>query len=233
MAILEEHFYHKTTHLYTAVFGTIFNNIKILRDDGKEIRVPLAYSGQDKNNVRLEQNENPDEVKYKMRLPRIGYRITDIIKDESRITNRNYQLLDATIDRTGATQTVSQYNRIPFNFGYLLSIKTKTMDDLLQMFEQVVVQFNPAIQIIVEDNPDISGTTALNVRLDSASIEDQFEGEYEAGRILEANLQFTLEGYLYMPSSNSGIINTVYVNYRDLVNPDDILEQDVFTEDDL
>ena len=42
------HFYHATTRKAVALFGTIFNNISVIRQDGSgnvlnQIKVPLAY----------------------------------------------------------------------------------------------------------------------------------------------------------------------------------------------
>lgn len=233
MAILETPFYHKTIHLYSAVFGTIFNNVSIVRSDGKTIKVPLAYAGQQKHNVRNDENPDPDAARYAMRLPRMSYRLTGWQKDESRITNKNFRLVDATVDRSTGTGVSSQYNRVPYNFQFELAAKTKNMDDLLQIVEQIVVYFNPSIQVVVNDNPDISGDTAINISLDDSSMNDDFAGDYETTRVLEATFTFTVEGYLYMPTSGYGVIQTIHLNYYDLDDPDSMVDYQMITEADL
>lgn len=229
MAIMEQHFYHKTIHLYTGVFGTVFDGIKIQRSSGKEIRVPISYAGQQKQNTRLDQNENPNASRYKMRLPRLSYHLTNWQKDDTRITNRMHVLQEQGVDRTAANQVNSQINRVPYNFEFELRAKAKHMDDLLQITEQILPYFNPSLQIVVDDNPDLNSSTSIALRLDGTGLEDQFEGAFDEGRVLEATFNFTLEGYLYGPTSPSGIIKTVHINYYDLLNPDDILESDTFT----
>lgn len=229
MAIMEQHFYHKTIHLYTGVFGTVFDGIKILRSDGKQIKVPISYAGQQKQNTRINENEDPNASRYKMRLPRLSYMLRGWQKDEARITNKMHMLQEQGVDRSVANQVNAQINRVPYNFLFELRVKAKHMDDLLQVTEQILPYFNPSLQIVVEDNPDLNSSTAIDLTLNDTSMEDQFEGLYEEGRVLEATFNFTLEGYIYGPTTPSGIIKTVHINYYDLLNPDDILETDVFT----
>ena len=233
MAILESHFYHGTIKLYTSIIGTLFDNIKIVRSDGKTIKVPLSYAGQQKQNTRLDQNEDPNDVRYKMRLPRISYLLTGFEKDDSRATNKMHVLQEQNVDRQASNGLSVQMNRVPYNFNYDVMIKTKHIDDMLQIIEQIVPYFNPSIKVVVKDNPDLDSETTINISLLSNSFQDQFEGAFEEGRVIETVISFSLEGYLYTNTSDSGIIKTVYINYYDLLDPDTILETDVFTEDDL
>lgn len=229
MSLFSEHFYHKTIHLYSAVFGTLFSEMYIVRDNGKTIKIPLSYAGQQKENVRNEENPDPNAARYKMRLPRLSYLLTNMQRDETRLTNKMYRLQDITTDRTTVSSINTQLNRIPYTFSYQLNAKTKHLDDMLQIIEQIAAWFNPNIQVVVDDNPDINENTAVNIIMRDFSLNDQFEGAFEEGRSIEATWNFDLEGYLYMPTNNSGIIKTININYRDLINPDTILETDVIT----
>jgi len=228
MAIMEQHFYHKTIHLYTGVFGTVFDGIKIQRSNGKQIKVPISYAGQQKQNTRIDENGEPNASRYKMRLPRLSYVLRGWQKDESRITNKMHMLQEQGVDRSVTDQVNAQINRVPYNFDFELRAKAKHMDDLLQITEQILPYFNPSLQIVVDDNPDLKGSTSLDLTLNDTNLEDQFEGAFEEGRILEATFNFTIEGYVYGPTTPSGIIKTVHVNYYDLLNPNNILESDTF-----
>lgn len=233
MAILESHFYHGTIKLYTSILGTLFDNLKIVRSDGKAIKVPLSYAGQQKQNTRLDQNEDPNSARYKMRLPRISYMLTGFEKDDSRATNKMHVLQEQNVNRQLEGGVSTQLNRVPYNFTYDVMLKTKHIDDMLQLIEQIVPYFNPSLKVVVKDNPDLDSETTVDIALISNNFQDQFEGPYEDGRLIETTLSFSLEGYLYTATSQSGLIKTVYINYFDLTDPDTILESDVFTEDDL
>lgn len=229
MAVLEQHFYHGTIRLYTSIIGTLFDNIKIQRSNGTTIKVPLSYAGQQKQNTRLDENEDPNAARYKMRLPRISYMLTGFEKDEARITNKMHTLQEQNVDRDLNNGVSTQLNRVPYTFNYDVTMKTKHIDDMLQLIEQIVPYFNPSLKLVVKDNPDLDSDTTVNISLLSNNFQDQFEGAFEEGRVIETTLSFALEGYLYTASTPSGIIKTVYINYHDLTDPDTILETDVFT----
>jgi hypothetical protein len=165
-----------------------------------------------------------------MRLPRLAFQLTGWDKDDSRITNKMHMLQEQGVDRSVNNQVNAQMNRVPYNFNYELRAKAKHLDDLLQIAEQILPYFNPSIKIVVKDNPDLDSDTALNLTLTDSNIEDQFEGGFEEGRVIEAIFTFTMEGYLYGPTTPSGIIKTVIVNYYDLIDPDVIIDTDTFTE---
>lgn len=57
------HFYHATMRKSVAVFGTLFNNISVIRKDGNgnvlnQIKVPLAYGPKQKFLARIENPTN-------------------------------------------------------------------------------------------------------------------------------------------------------------------------------
>lgn len=218
--VLTNHFYHKTITLLTGVFGSVFNDIKIVREDGKTIKVPIAYEVRQRYSVRNEQNEDPNAVRYKMRLPRMGFKLTSIRKDNDRVTSRFNRLTQQGVDRTTVDGLSSQYNRVPFLFGFQLNIKTKTIDDMLQIVEQILVYFNPTLRVTVEDNPDLDQNSSITITLLDSGIEDISEGSFDSEQSLECSMNFELEGWLYMPTSEAKIIKKVTVNYFDLTSGD-------------
>lgn len=215
MAVLENHFYHKTISLMTGVFGSIFDEIKIVRKDGSSILVPIAYSVKRKYNVRNDQNADPNAVRYKMQLPRMGFKLTGLQREPLRANNKLYPIVE-NLDRTQVTQLKSQLNRVPFTFGYSLTIKTKTIDDMLQIIEQILVYFNPTLRVTVKDNPDLDYSSAITVKLLDTGLDDISEGSFDGEESLESTLQFELEGWLYMPTQTSKIITKSIVNLFDL-----------------
>lgn len=228
MTILDQHFYNKTVTLYSSIVGNCFSDIKIERDKGL-IKVPIAYAAQQKYNVITDQDEDPNLVRFMKTTPRMSFRLLGWTRDVSRVKNKMHRLTN--MHKVGATGDIkAQYNRVPYRFSYVLDVTTKYLDDLLQIFEQIAVVFNPSIQIVVKDNPNIDDESALTITLDDTPFEDSFEGIYETGREITCSFNFTLEGYLYMPTRDGNIIKTVYVNYYDLGDPEKILDNQTFTE---
>ena len=69
------HFYHATMRKSVAVFGTLFNNINVIRkaaDGGvlNQIKVPLSYGPKEKFLSRLDQ-ESGYKQSVALKLPRM------------------------------------------------------------------------------------------------------------------------------------------------------------------
>ena len=87
-------FYFSTIRNLTAAFGSLFNNIIIVRynSDGsveKKIKVPLAYASADKTITMLQQQDvqrRENAVDIKISLPRLSFEMTSITYDSNRKT---------------------------------------------------------------------------------------------------------------------------------------------------
>lgn len=227
MAIFDEHFSHSTIRMYTSAFGMVFANLKIKREgSNKLIRVPIASANQEKNNADNDRDKKDGKAKVRFTLPRMAFRLTGWEKDSERITNKSYQLYSANKTANGVT---TQYNRVPYNFKYELTAQTTNIEDMLQIVEQIIVYFNPTVQLVIQDNPDIEGDTAINIKLEDSQFEDDNMGVFDQPRTIQTTFNFSLEGYLYMPSAPIGLIHEVIINYHDLAEPDQIIQTDIYT----
>jgi len=235
MPILEDFFYHNTIETYVGAFGSVFDEIKIKRQPvgtkpGKLIKVPIAYAVKRRYVVRDEQNPDPNKARIKNQLPRMSFSIVSMQKDPTRMLNRMEQMLTVGNRQNGLS---TQRGRVPYNFQIRLDVKTKTIGDMLQILEQILVYFNPSIIVNLVDNPDLEMETAIPIKLQNNSgIADLFEGSFEDDESIEASLDFELEGYLYLPTSEAKVIKKVTVNYHDMKTRE-LIDQQVFTEDDL
>lgn len=231
MAILHEHFFHRTISLYMGVFGSVFNNIKVKRQNGQVIKVPISYSAQQKYNVQNDQDANlNDEThpKISKRVPRLGFELVGWQRDVTRMKNRNM-----TMHQHGYTKGKGakiQYERVPYRFNVRLDAIANYLDDIYQLFEQIVVYFNPNITVIVKDNPDLQNDTEILIQLQDSDKQDSYEGLISEGRELTLSFNFVLEGYLYMPTTEQGPIKSIVIHYHDISQPDIELDKQVITE---
>jgi len=60
-----------------------------------------------------------------------------------------------------------------------------------------------------------------------SNLADDYEGQMEDEKTLISTFNFDVEGFLYMPTSNQGVIQSITLNYYDLNDPDTILETDI------
>ena len=121
------HFYHEAIKRAVSVFGTMFNEIDIQRDnkDGttaQNVRVPLSYGPKQKFIARLDQagdimDNNSSRVA--MTLPRIAFDITGLNYDAERKLGKlkQYKLKDASDN----TVLRTQFAPVPYNIQFAVS----------------------------------------------------------------------------------------------------------------
>ena len=73
--MLNQHFYHEKIRKCVAVFGTLFNNIYLVRKDSSgsaisQIKVPLSYSPKQKFLDRIRETEDMSDAKLAIKPPR-------------------------------------------------------------------------------------------------------------------------------------------------------------------
>ena len=141
--MLSDHFYHAAIRRTIGAFGTIFNDIKIMRKgtDGEVkniMRVPLAYGPKQKFLARLESQASLTDPKVAIKLPRMSFEITSLAYDAaSKLPKMNQIVRGSGITRDAI------YTHAPYNMGIQLSIMAKNQDDALQVIEQIIPYFQP------------------------------------------------------------------------------------------
>ena len=213
--MLGTQYYHETIRKVVVAFGTMFNNISLVRkdSDGKivqSMKVPLAYGPKQKFLVRLA--EDPDLTKQvAVTLPRIGFEINGLTYDPSRKLNR-IQKFKKTKSGTQGKSLETQFMPVPYNVGFELYVLSKNSDDALQIVEQILPYFQPDYTLTINDMADMGIKRDVPIVLNSISYEDDYEGDFTARRSLIYTLSFTAKFYLYGPVTSQSIIKTVQVD---------------------
>ena len=217
--MLGQQFYHETIRKVVVAFGTMFNDIHLVRknNDGdiiQTMKVPLAYGPRQKFLVRL--REDADLTKQvAVTLPRIGFEITGLSYDPARKLNRVQQF--RKVKGTTTKQLDVQYMPVPYNVDFELYILSKQSDDALQIVEQILPYFQPDYTVTINDNTDMGIKRDVPVILNSVGYEDDYEGDFTARRSIIYTLGFTSKFYLYGPVTSSKVIKTVQVDeYTDM-----------------
>jgi len=217
--MLGQQFYHETVRKVVVAFGTMFNDIHLVRKDNdgnisQTMKVPLAYGPRQKFLVRL--REDADLTKQvAVTLPRLGFEITGLSYDPGRKLNRVQQF--RKVKGTTTKQLDVQYMPVPYNVDFELYILSKQSDDALQIVEQILPYFQPDYTVTINDNTDMGIKRDVPVILNTVGYEDDYEGEFTARRSIIYTLSFTAKFYLYGPVTSSKVIKTVQVDqYTDL-----------------
>lgn len=211
--MLGTHFYYGIIKKNVVAFGTVFNNIEVIKtnpntgDVIEQKKVPVAYGPKSKFLARLEQDPET-EHKVSITMPRISFEMTSIDYDPARKTSAIQQYLE----NTTSTTVQVQYMPVPYNLSFELGILAVSQDDALQILEQILPFFQPSFTVTVKLIPEMNEEKDLPIILNSISYEDDYEEDMMKRRSITYTLNFTLKTYFYGPITTSPLIRkaTVY-----------------------
>lgn len=212
-----EYFYHEILRRTVVSFGSLFNEISIKHTDNSGnvksvIKVPLAYGPTQKFLARLEQS--PDLNKpVQITLPRMSFEFTGLTYDPTRkSTTTQTFIAKSAVD---GTETKKVYLPVPYNMQFELSIMSKLNDDVLQIIEQILPFFQPAYSMTIELVDIINEKRDIPVVLENITMQDDYEGNFSARRVLTYTLRFTAKTYLFGPvsSATKDIIKKATIGY--------------------
>ena len=233
-------YYHQTIRKYVAVFGTLFNDINVVRRDAsdvikEQIKVPIAYSPRDRWILRLRRARGvsgTDEA-VAMSLPRMGFDLTGITYDGTRKLNTLGQVYSANT-AAGTSTLMKQYNPVPYNFDFSLYSMVSNAEDGAQIFEQIVPFFTPEFTVTVNLIPSMNIAPDVTMVLGGVQIEDNYQGDFQSTREIIWTLNFTMKGYVYPDVKTGSVVKTVIVNLRmpgdsEVSEPEYIITEDSTT----
>lgn len=201
------YFYNRTIRKVVVAFGTMFNDIDIVRfsKDGTQqtrMKVPLNYGAKEKYLTRLAHD--PTMTKSIATLvPRISFNLDSIAYDISRKQQTTLQ----NFSYTSAGGVKSQYVPIPYNFDFSLSIYVRHTEDGTQILEQILPFFTPDFTVTVDFIDSMCQKYDMPIILNSVTNSTDFEGDMMTTRLILWDLQFTAKGYIWPPvKGGSGLI---------------------------
>lgn len=207
-----EYFYNQTIKKAVSVFGTIFNNISIRKYNSVEERVPISYGPRQKFLSRIESDRTEEAVAIK--VPRMSFLITDIAYDTNSSLNKNNKIISSST----STSKNSVNQSVPYTISMELSILSKSQDEALQILEQIIPTFSPEYTVAITDMNAPGSSTDVPVILNSISLQDDFEGDFETRRTIVYTLSFTMKVRFYGSVFTNPVIRTVTADVYDTTN---------------
>ena len=206
------HFYNETTRRYVAMFGTLFNDIIIERKDNngtsiQKLKVPINYAPYQKILARLDQDPNLQAPA--MTLPRLSFEIMGMQYAPTRKLPR-LNKISAVNDPEGLL--AYRYNPVPYDIEFQLNVMTKYNEDGTKILEQIIPYFQPDVTHAVKLIDDVDITLDVPIILNSVTVEDTYEGDFETRRALIWTLNFTMKGWFFGPVSDKKLIKFTTVN---------------------
>ena len=213
------HFYNEHVRKYTGAFGSLFNNINIVRrgpnDTGTNIqKVPISYAPKRKYLERIRQdtkNELNQNRFIALTLPRMSFEMVGMNYDASRqLPKTNY----CTFPGADKSNKKKVYTKTPYVIQFQLNVYGKHQDDCLQVIEQIMPYFTPQYTLSIRpfaDYPSIVDDVPLT--LQGISFTDDFEGTMEQRRTIIYSLDFEMKTDVYGPLVDSPIIEQADIRF--------------------
>ena len=214
--MLGQQFYHETMRKVIISFGTLFNNINLVRKNNagtiiQTMKVPLAYGPKQKLLSRLDADASLD-TKVAITLPRLGFEIQNLAYDPTRKLNRVQKFKKVKSSSDDSNKLDSQFMPVPYNLDMELYAMAKNSDDALQIVEQILPFFQPDYTLTIKDMEDMGIARDIPIVLNTINYEDNYRGDYQERRSIIYTLAFTTKFYLYGPVTSSKVIKTVQVD---------------------
>jgi hypothetical protein len=204
------HFYHRTIRKTVVAFGTLFNDIQLVRytqdlsQEKERFRVPLSYGSKEKYITRL--SSDPDLVKsIGIAVPRMSFEMTGMSYDSSR---KQISTLSNFSGNSNISLVDKQFVPVPYNFDFSMSIYVRNTEDGTQILEQILPFFTPDFTVTVNFIPSMDKKYDVPIILNSVNTTTEYEGDMMTTRMITWDLEFTAKGYIWPAVIPSKYIRT-------------------------
>lgn len=194
--------HNDTIRKIVLAFGNLFSQIPLVRYDNNQNEierfiVSLIYAPKEQYVNRL--NDDPElDSKVQIVIPTLSYEMMGMSYDASRKQITNNKNFFQSND-----QTLSQYNPVPYDFDFNLSLYSRTFEDAHQVVEHILSYFTPDYTIKVNLVPSMGITKELPIILKSVDRDVEYEGDREGNsRRIIFTFNFTVKGYIFGKASN-------------------------------
>src|SRR5574337_1073314 len=162
-------FYHRTIRNYVTLFGSLFNDIFIVRETQagakkERIKVPIIYSPKEKFLTRIQ--DDPTLTKsIATTLPRMSFELLSLTYDQSRKQQSTIRHRAQNLVTPSAPQ--SQYIGVPYNFDFSLGLYVRNIEDGLQVVEQILPFFLPDYTLTAQVSQELNIVKDIPLNLTS------------------------------------------------------------------
>ena len=218
-------FYDGQIRRYVTQFMRIFIGFKYRAGDGTEKLVPVTYGDMTRQVAAIIKENSENKLPS---VPKIACYITGLELDRTRLSDatyvskvnireRNYEFDDngdpVYGNNQGGGYTVERLMPTPFKLTMRADIWTSNTDQKLQLLEQILVLFNPSLEVQTTDNyidwTSLSVVDMVNTTFTGRSIPAGTESEIDI-----CTLDFEMPIYISPPVKvkKLGIVQNIIMN---------------------
>lgn len=212
-------FYFASCRKVLAVFGSMFNDIRVQRSDieGAPVKiftVPIEFAQKEHYITKLREDESRNSGSERafvaITLPRMAYEFTGMTyRPEAKRQSSKYI---STPKDTNTDTSYKMHNPVPYTMAIELSVFTRNLDDILQIMEQILPFFTPSIAVTINEVPQLGLKNDVVFELVSVATPVEVEGPFANERVLSWSMQFIAKMNIYHPVSDPKIIKKAISN---------------------
>jgi len=220
-----QHFYDGQIRRYVTQLVRLFSNFSYKDGDGKVVRVPVMYGDITRQVGHILRDNSENKIPS---APRMSVYITGLEQDRSRTSDSSYtskvNIRERAYDDTGKeylnTQgknyTVERIMPSPYTLNVNVDIWSTNTDQKLQIMEQLLMLFNPSLEIQTTDNY-VDWSSLTNVELTSMNFSSRAIPIGTESEIDVAQLSFSTPIYINLPAKvkKLGVITSVVMSIFD------------------
>ena len=149
----------------------------------------------------MEQSGITDKTKVQVTLPRLGFELSGIDYDPTRHLNK----VNKRVARIPGENASLSFQEVPYNIGFSLYCFTRTMDDNLQIIEQIAPQFAPEFIVTLNLNK-IDTKLDVPIVLQNVGLQEQYEGNFLDRRVIASVFNFVCKTRLYSEIKQQSVV---------------------------
>ena len=224
---------------YVTQFMRVFIGFKYQAGDGEQRQIPVMYGDLTRQVASIIKDNSENKMPT---VPRIACYITGLEMDTSRLSDptfvskihiRERRFTDAsgTREYTGAqggSYTVERLMPTPFKLTMKADLWTSNTDQKLQLLEQILVLFNPSLELQTTDNY-IDWTSLSAMYLTSTNFSSRTIPQGAESDIDICSLDFEMPVFISPPAKvkKLGIVQSIVANVfteqGDVLNLEDLI----------
>lgn len=175
------HFYDGQIRRYLTQIIRLLSHFSVKYSDGTLVRVPVTYGDTDRQVAHILQDNSENKIGA---APRMAVYISNLEMDRTRLADSSYvgkmnirereynTDADAYTSSQGFNYTVERLMPTPYKLTCKVDIWSTSTDQKLQILEQLLVLFNPSLEIQTTDNY-IDWTSLSTVELTSMTFSNR------------------------------------------------------------
>ena len=209
-----QHFYDGQIRRYITQIVRLFSNFSYKDNQAKLVEVPVMYGDMTRQVASIINKNSENAIPS---APRMAVYITGLELDRNRLADSSYvnklNLRERAYDETGKeylnakgkNYTVERLMPTPYNLTLNVDVWSTNTDQKLQIMEQIMMLFNPSLEIQTTDNyvdwTSLSVLNLENVNFSSRSIPMGTESEIDV-----ATLGFSSPIYISPPTKLKNLV---------------------------